>query len=134
VEVMVRKARLADIPAIVRLVAAHPETLLPRSEEEYRELLDTTWVAEIDGQVVGSCVLEIYSPKIAELRSFVVQQEFRDRGVGREMAQAAVAEGERRNIREILVVTSSPEYFEKLGFGESLHEKYALFWQGKKER
>jgi len=129
---MIRKASASDIPAILALVAANPETLLPRTQQEYSELLDTTWVAEIEGQVVGSCVLEIYSPKIAELRSFVVHDQFRDRGVGKELAMAAVEEGERRAIREILVVTSSPDYFEKLGFGDCLHEKYALFWKGKK--
>ena len=128
---MIRKASASDIPSILALVAANPETLLPRSEQEYLELIDTTWVAEIGGQVVGSCVLEIYSPKIAELRSFVVHDQFRDRGVGKELAMAAVEEGERRGIREILVVTSSPDYFEKLGFGDCLHEKYALFWKGK---
>lgn len=131
---MIRKATHADIPAILNLVAANPETLLPRSEQEYAELLDTTWVAEIDGKVVGSCVLEVYSPKIAELRSFVVHGQYRDRGVGKEMAMAAVEEGERRNIREILVVTSSRDYFEKLGFSDCLHEKYALFWKGKKKQ
>lgn len=129
---MIRKATRADIPAILDLIAANPETLLPRSEQEYAELLDTTWIAEIDGQVVGSCVLEVYSPKIAELRSFVVHDQYRDRGVGKEMAMAAVEEGERRKIREILVVTSSRDYFEKLGFSDCLHEKYALFWKGKK--
>ncbi len=129
---MIRKASASDIPAILALVAANPETLLPRTQQEYSELIDTTWVAEIEGQVVGSCVLEIYSPKIAELRSFVVHDQFRDRGVGKELAMAAVEEGERRAIREILVVTSSPDYFEKLGFGDCLHEKYALFWKGKK--
>ena len=129
---MIRKAIQSDIPAILDLICAHLDTLLPRSEQEYLELLDTTWVAEVDGRVIGSCVLEVYSPKIAELRSFVVHDQHRDRGVGRELAMAAVEEGQRRNIREILVVTSSPDYFEKLGFSDCLHEKYALFWKGKK--
>jgi hypothetical protein len=30
-----------------------------------------------------------------------------------------------------MVITSSREYFEKLNFGACLHEKYALFWNGK---
>jgi hypothetical protein len=33
-----------------------------------------------------------------------------------------------------MVVTSSPEYFNKLGFGECLHEKWALFYRGSKGR
>jgi len=116
----------------LELVSANPDTLLPRSADEYRELLPTTWVAERHGRIVGSCVLEVYSPKIAELRSFVVHREFRGQGVGKELAKAAVEEGNRLNIREILVVTSAPDYFKKLGFGDCLHEKYALFFTGKK--
>jgi amino-acid N-acetyltransferase len=130
---MIRKAVLSDIPAILALVSANPETLLPRTESEYRELLNTTWVAEAAGKLVGSCVLEVYSPKIAELRSCVVDSAYRGRGIGKELAHAAVTEGQRLNIREILVVTSAPEYFKSLGFGDCLHEKYAMFWTGKKQ-
>ena len=32
------------------------------------ELIETTYVCEKDGRIAGSCVLEIYSPKIAEMR------------------------------------------------------------------
>jgi len=130
---MIRKALLSDIPAILDLIAANPDTLLPRTADEYRDLMETVWVAEVEGRVVGSCVLEVYSPKIAELRSCVVAPPYQNQGVGAELAAAAIAEGQRRNIREILVVTSKPEYFKKLGFGDCLHEKYALFWTGKKD-
>jgi amino-acid N-acetyltransferase len=130
---MIRKASLSDIPSILELIEANPDTLLPRTSDEYRDLMETVWVAEVDGRVVGSCVLEVYSPKIAELRSCVVDPEYRNQGVGADLAAAAIAEGQRRNIREILVVTSKPQYFKKLGFGDCLHEKYALFWTGKKD-
>ena len=130
---MIRKAVLDDIPAILDLINSNLDTLLPRTEREYRELLDTTWVAEVGGRVVGSCVLEVYSPKIAELRSCVVHVDHQSQGVGAELAAAAIEAGQRRNIREILVVTSKPEYFKRLGFGDCLHEKYALFWTGKKD-
>lgn len=128
---MIRKAVESDIPHIIDLIEKHPETLLPRSHSDYRELLDFTWVADLNGIIAGSCVLEIYSPKIAEIRSFVVDEGYRGKGVGKALISAAVAEAENRKIREIMVVTSAREYFEKLNFGACLHEKYALFWNGK---
>ena len=104
------------------------DRLLGREREEIEQLLDSFWVAEADGRVVGCCCLEIYSPKIAELRSLVVMPEFRGRGLGAELTDAAVSEARRRGIPQVLVVTSNREFFERLNFGPCLDEKYALFW------
>jgi N-acetylglutamate synthase-like GNAT family acetyltransferase len=127
---MVRKATLADIPGILALVNENLGTLLPRTADDYAELIDMAWVADKDGRVVGSCVLEIYSPKIAEIRSFVVHKDYRRQGLGKTLINTAVAEARKHNIREIMVVTSAREYFEKLNFGACLNEKFALFWSG----
>jgi amino-acid N-acetyltransferase len=72
----------------------------------------------------------VYSPKIAELRSLAVQDSSRGHGYGRRLVEAAVEEAERQKIRQILVVTSTREFFEGLNFGACLNEKYALFWNG----
>ena len=106
---MIRKATLSDIPKILELVNANLGTLLPRTTQDYEELIDTTYVFEKDGRIAGSCVLEIYSPKIAEIRSFVVHQDFRGEGVGKALIGEAVSEARSRNIREIMVVTSARE-------------------------
>ena len=127
---MLRLATLADIPGLLALIALSPDTLLPRSELEYRELIGTTWVIEEAGQIVGCATLEIYSPKIAEIRSVSVHHDFRHRGFGSLLVGAAAAEAKRRNIREVLVVTSNPEFFRTVGFGACLNEKYALFLGG----
>lgn len=128
---MVRKATSADIPGILALVRLYPDKLLARSEKDYEELISTTWVAEADGSVVGCATLEVYSPKIAEIRSVAVHPDHRNKGFGAGLIGAAVEEARRLNIHEILVVTSSPEYFRSLGFGACLNEKYALFLGGK---
>lgn len=128
---MIRKATRNDIPGILELVNANLGTLLPRTKEDYEELIETTYVYEKDNRIVGSCVLEIYSPKIAEIRSFVVHNDYRSQGVGKALIGEAVTEARERNIREIMVVTSAREYFEKHNFGACLNEKFALFWNGR---
>jgi len=128
----IRKATPADIPGIKQLIAANPQTILPRSDEELGSLIEGFWVAEHNGQVVGCCCLEIYSPKIAEIRTVIVHESVRGMGFGAALVKVAADEAERQNIREVMVVTSSPEYFNKLGFGECLHEKWALFYRGSK--
>ena len=128
---MIRIARPDDIPTILAMVEKNLNTLLPRSKENYQELLKSTFVAEEDGVIAGSCILEVYSPKIAEIRTLVVGEEFRGRGIGRQLVEAAVAEAKRQNIYEIMVVTSNVPFFQSLNFGACLNEKYALFLNGK---
>ena len=125
---MVRRATAADVDAILAIVNANTDRLLPRGRSDIEPLLDSFWVAELDGRVVGCCCLEVYSPKIAELRSLAVRAEARGHGLGAALTAAAVAEAERRGIPQVLVVTSNREFFERLNFGPCLNEKYALFW------
>jgi amino-acid N-acetyltransferase len=127
---MVRFANLEDVPAILRLVHDNSDRLLERTEDEIRALLPTFWVAEEQGEVVGCCCLEIYSPKIAEVRSLVVREDRRHLGYGRQLVRQALSEGQRRGIREILTVTSKLDFFGQLNFRPVLNEKYALFWNG----
>lgn len=128
---MLRKAVKGDIPSIVELIQQNTETLLPRTATEITELIDTTWVVEHDGKVVGCCSLEVYSPKIAEVRSLAVRKDMRGHGYGAQLVEAAVAEGKRRNVYQIFAITSSVEFFKKINFGPCLNEKYAVFWDGK---
>ena len=128
---MLRKATPADIPAVQQLINTNLDKLLPRPDQELLELIDTLWVIDQQGEIVGCCCLEVYSPKIAELRSLAVRDDCRGLGYGAMLVEAAVSEAQRRNIRQVLVVTSNRDFFERMNFGLALNEKYALFWNGK---
>jgi amino-acid N-acetyltransferase len=127
---VLRKATADDIPAIQAVINSNLDKLLPRPDSEITELIDTFWVMDEGGKVVGCCCLEVYSAKIAELRSLAVLEECRGKGYGEALVNTVVAEARRRNIKQILVVTSNREFFENLNFGACLNEKYALFWDG----
>jgi amino-acid N-acetyltransferase len=125
---VIRRAAPHDIDAILSLIDANTDRLVPREGGEIRQLIDSFWVADEDGEIVGCCCLEVYSPKIAELRSLAVRDSHRRRGIGAELTARAVEEAKRRGIPQVLVVTSNREFFERLNFGPCLNEKYALFW------
>ncbi len=128
-----RAANIGDLDKILDLINNQSDTLLRRTLEEVSSRLGTMWVVEENGEVVGCCMLEVYSQKIAEVRSLVVKEEYRHRGYGGALVKAAVQEAERRKIHEILVVTSAVKFFEGLSFGPSINEeKYALFYKGSK--
>lgn len=127
---MLRKAVKSDVGGIHALITENLDTLLRRKKSELEGLIDTTWVVDEDGKIVGCCILEVYSPKIAEVRSVAVKKGHRGRGLGRQLVSAALDEAQKRKVRQVLAVTSNPEWFRQLNFGPCLNEKYALFWNG----
>jgi amino-acid N-acetyltransferase len=129
---VLRAARAEDLAGIQLLIRANAATLLQRPDEEILEIIDQGlwWVIDEDGVIVGTCCLELYSRKIAELRTLAVRDEARGHGYGRMLCERAVAVAKSRNIHQVLVVTSNREFFEGVGFGACLNEKYALFWDG----
>jgi N-acetylglutamate synthase-like GNAT family acetyltransferase len=130
---LLRPARPEDVDAILGLVAEHAEQLLPRSRDDVEALLDTFWVIEEEGAIAGCCCLEVYSPKIAEVRSLAVRSASRGRHYGARLVAAAVAEARRRDIPQVLVVTSNVEFFGRQHFKSCLNEKFAMFWEGPDE-
>lgn len=130
-QITIRNAKSEDFESVNRLIKANPKTIVPRPQSEFHELLNTFWVAEQDKEIVGCVCLELYSPKICEIRTLIVKDEVKGTGIGKELVSTALSEAKKHKIPQILVVTSDPEYFSKLGFGPDLNEKFALFYKGK---
>ncbi len=65
---MIRKARPEDVTAIQDLIRSNLDKLLPRDDRQILELIESFYVLEEDGEIVGCCCLEIYSPKIAIIK------------------------------------------------------------------
>lgn len=123
---------LADVADLDRFLAPFIEQgrLLPRTIDELEDLTDDGFLAIMDGQIVGFAALEVYSPKLAEIRSLAVDPQFRRHGIGRSLVQACIDRAKERHIFEILAVTSSEEFFQRCGFDFTLPgEKKALFLQ-----
>jgi N-acetylglutamate synthase-like GNAT family acetyltransferase len=104
--------------------------LLPRTLDELQELLPAFFVAEYEGQIVGCAALEVYSWKLAEIRSLAVARSMQGKGVGRKLVDACVERAREQNILEVMAITSSDHFFMLCGFDYTLPgEKRALFMQ-----
>lgn len=104
--------------------------LLPRTFDELRDLLANLFIAELDGRIVGCAALEIYSWKLAEIRSLAVAPETQGVGVGKRLVDACVDRAREREILEVMAITSSDGFFMSCGFDFTLPgEKKALFIQ-----
>ena len=129
---LVRPARAGDAEGIAALIDPFVQAgkLLPRTATEIRDLIPTGFVAESEGKIVGFAALEIYSSKLAEIRSLAVAEDQRGLGLGSKLVESCVDLAGKRNILEVMVVTSSEEFFRGCGFDFTLPgEKKALFIQ-----
>lgn len=128
--ITLRTATTADIDAIIAFIGPFVESgkLLDRTYDEIETWLPTFFIAEAEGRIVGCAALEIYSRKLAEIRSLAVSPDVQGMGVGRMLVDACVRVARERNVLETMVVTSSDEFFLACGFHFTLPgEKKALF-------
>jgi N-acetylglutamate synthase-like GNAT family acetyltransferase len=129
---VVRPARKDDVPqvhAFIRPFVAAGR-LLERTIEELDQLIDDGFVAEDAGRIIGFAALEVYSKKLAELRSLAVAEGYRGHGLGRRLVAACVDRAREKNVLEVMAITSSEEFFQACGFDFTLPgEKKALFLQ-----
>lgn len=119
----VRSATAADFPSIRTLISAYPEKLMQEHLPEPEEF----FVAEENGAVIGCCALEVYSKRLAEIRSLAVREEFQGKGIASELVARCLARAKELSIYEVLTITGTTALFEKQGFGIFNNEKYALF-------
>ena len=132
--ITIRPAAAADVPAVhafLRPFVARGR-LLERTMAELDSLAPHGFVAadRQTGRVVGFAALEVYSPKLAEVRSLAVADESRGRGVGQALVGRCVELARERRVLEVMAVTSADAFFTRCGFDFTLPgEKKALFLQ-----
>src|SRR5437773_473667 len=116
--IVIRPARGSDIRLLSALIEpfVQRKVLLPRTIDELSLLLPNYFVAEDGGGIVGCAALEIYSSKLAELRSLVVRPEYQGRGVGKRLVEACVNRAREERVLEVMAITSSEEFFRSCGF------------------
>jgi len=128
---LVRPMARRDFGSVSKLIQPFVDQgiLLPRTRQELLALLPHAFVA-VDGagRVVGFSALEIYSSKLAEVRSLVVSNEWQGKGLGRQLVDACVQCARSHNVLEVMAITSNEEFFKRCGFDFTLPgEKKALF-------
>lgn len=118
---LIRRATIQDVPEIHRLLmdrASHDALVLPRSVSElYSHVRDFVIATEAD-EVVGCCALTITWSELAEVRSLVVDQRHRGKGIGRKLIDAVMSEALTLGISTVFTLTEQETFFQKMGFGE----------------
>jgi len=115
------KAKLSDIPSMQALVVFEVKEgiILNRSEDEVATNIRSYVLAKDDGVLVGYAALHIHSKRLAEIRSLIVDENYRGRKIGQNMIEFTLKEAKALEVEEdILVLTYLPAFFEKLNFKE----------------
>ena len=117
-EITLRRATLADAPAIADLVnlGEREGQLLPRSLEFVRASIGDWIVATDHENIIGAGSLLEMSVALSEVRSLVVAPAYRQNGVGAKIVDALVDEAHARGIPTVFALTRAVPFFEKQGF------------------
>jgi amino-acid N-acetyltransferase len=130
--VLVRAAEARDLnllDAFIQPFVAAGQ-LLPRTIDELELLLPRGFIAERAGEIVGFAALEVYSKKLAEVRSLAVAEDLRGKGVGKKLVEACVQLAHELNVLEVMAITANEDFFRSCGFDFTLPgQKKALFIQ-----
>ncbi len=118
----IRRATRRDWEGILRLIREYPDKLmqnhLPRASRFFV-------VVEKD-KIVGCCALEVYSKRLAEIRSLAVAREFQGKGIATRLIERCLKLAKQKAVYEILSITGAIALFEKKGFKAFNKERFAL--------
>jgi amino-acid N-acetyltransferase len=114
----VRRGRLSDVPDIARLINANLAAghLLPRSIEDLTRRAERFLVVTDGDEVVGCAELAPLSRAVAEVRSLVVDERCRGRGLGSRLVEELQRWARLDGFSTLCAFTHHPSHFIRLGF------------------
>ena len=119
---MLRKARIDDVKSIHRMInlSAGKGEMLPRSLMDiYSSLRDFfVYYDEEKSQVVGICAMNIIWENLAEIRSVGVEENYRGKGIGKNLVEACISEAITLGLFKVFTLTYKRDLFARLGFRE----------------
>lgn len=130
----IERPSLSDIPQMRKLVQREVQKgiILERSEDEIANAIRSYHIIRVNGikqahtqqknknlkhnDIVGFCSLYIYSNTLGELRSLIVDENYRNLGIASALIDSIKNEGKMLGLREILVLTYKESLFKHKGF------------------
>jgi N-acetylglutamate synthase-like GNAT family acetyltransferase len=128
----VRKMRTGDMRAVLSLLAeanmvpVAPSPAVP--EPEVSELIvEHTFVAELDHEIVGVASYFVRSATVGETGSFAVRERLRGSGIGALLQRARLQEMQARGMTKVITQTDRPSnvdwFVRRFGYREVGHAR-----------
>jgi len=114
------KPTILDIPAMQKLVAPEVKSgvILNRGDDELATNIRSYVLAKDSEVLLGYAALHIHSPNLAEIRSLIVDSNYRGKSIGSKIVHYLLKEAKILGLNEVLSLTYESEFFEKLNFCE----------------
>jgi len=114
------KAKLSDIESMQALVLPEVKSgvILFRSDDEVANNIRSYVLAKEGDKLLGFAALHIHAPNLAEVRSLIVDSQYRGKNIGARLVQFTIQEAKDLGIRQIFTLTYQKAFFEKLDFNE----------------
>ncbi|MEE8396899.1 MAG: GNAT family N-acetyltransferase [bacterium] len=129
----VRRAKIGDVTDITLLTRPEAEAgrIRPVEESEIEANIDSYWVYDIDGLLVGLARLKPFG-EVAELAQFATLPRYRGKGRARELAQRLVDEAAAQGFRRVFALSVDPrmwDFFRSLDFQQVDRDALPENWQ-----
>ena len=118
----IRKATRQDKGRIKKLIGLFPGALIQNHIPDIKYF----FVGEDLGKIVGCCALEIYSKRMAEIRSLAVAKSYQGQGIATKLIEHCMELARQKKIYEVLAITHRAKLFNRFGFNTFHKEKLAL--------
>ena len=115
---MVRRAKIVDVPAMVKLINSYAQKgiMLGRPMIEMYESIRTFFVVERDDKIVACGSLSVIWSDIGEIRTVAVEDRYKGLGLGRQLVEALINDAKDLELPRLFCLTYQPGFFKKLGF------------------
>jgi amino-acid N-acetyltransferase len=120
-EVLVRRARTPDVPAIKRIVDIYSGSgrkLLAKELTALYEDVQDFLVAEVDGEVLGCGALHVLWADLGEVRTVAVAPAHRGAGIGAAILTGLIDRARDLGLTRLFALTFHTEFFGRHGFVE----------------
>jgi len=117
-DVVIRRARTADVRGIRRLLDIYDGRLLGKAMVTLYEDVQEFWVAVRpgDGAVVGCGALHVMWEDLAEVRTVAVDPAYQGHKIGRRIVTELLEVARELGVRRVFVLTFETEFFRSFGF------------------
>jgi amino-acid N-acetyltransferase len=118
-ELIVRRARTADVTAIKQLIDSYTgRLLLAKDTVTLYEDVQEFRVAELAGRVVGCGAMHVLWQDLGEIRTLAVAAECRGRRIGDRLLSELIAGARELGLSRLFALTFQTRFFGRHGFVE----------------
>lgn len=119
-ELVFFKPNVLDIDSMQELVSEDVKNgnILQRDSNEMATTIRSYTAVKVKEELVGFIALHIHTQTLAEIRSIIVKNNFRSKGIAQLLIQKAIDEAKDLKLKKLLVLTYKKILFESFNFIE----------------